>query len=64
MENQFVYVVIGIEEHEKGIYNKEVYGVYSTEELAMECISYITAELEFLNHCEIERVLIDEFGYK
>ena len=62
--DQFVYVVIGVEEHEKGIFNNEVYGVYSTEELAKECISYITEELEYINHCEIERVLLDEFGYK
>ena len=62
--NQKVYVVVGIEEHEKDIFNKEVYGVFSTEELANECISYLMEELEFLNHCEIEPVLIDEFGYK
>ena len=60
----FVWVVIGVEEHEKGIFNKEVYGVYSTEELAEECVSYINEELDFLNHCEIERVLLDEFGYR
>ena len=59
-----VYVVIGVEEHEKDIFNKEVYGVFSTKELAKECIQYITEELEFLNHCEIEEVLVDEFGYK
>lgn len=62
--DQFVYVVIGVEEHEKGILNNEVYGVFSTEELAEECVSYLTEELEYLNHCEIERVLLDEFGYK
>ena len=59
-----VYVVIGVEEHEKDIFNNEVYGVFSKKELAQECIQYITEELEFLNHCEIEEVLVDEFGYK
>ena len=62
--DQFVYVVIGVEEHEEGIFDNEVYGVYSTEELAKECISYITEELKFLNHCEILEVKIDEFGWK
>lgn len=62
--NQVVYVVVGVEEHEKGIFNKEVYGVFSTEELANECIAYITSELEYINHCEIETMNIDEFGYR
>lgn len=62
--DKYVYVVVGVEEHEKGILNKEVYGVFSTEDLALECVGYITEELEFLNHAEIEPVLLDEFGYK
>ena len=62
--DQVVYVVVGVEEHEKGVFKKEVYGVFSTEELADECISYITSELEYLNHCEIEPISIDEFGYR
>ena len=59
-----IYVVVGVEEHNEGLSNKEVYGVFSTEELAEECISYISKELEFLNHCEIETIEIDEFGYR
>ena len=63
-EEIFVYVVVGVEEHEQGIFNNEVYGVFSTEELAQECVGYITEELEFINHCEIIRVRVDEFGFK
>ena len=59
-----VYVVIGYEKEDNDSFNKEVYGVYSTENLAEECVAYITNELEFISHCEIEPVLLDEFGYK
>lgn len=60
----FVWVVNGFEKMDNDSFNKEVYGVFSTEELADECASCITEELGFLSHCEIERVLLDEFGYR
>ena len=59
-----IYIVIGYEKQENGSFNKEVYGAFSCEKLANECAETITEELEFLDHCEIEVVMIDEFGYK
>lgn len=41
-----------------------VYGVFSTEVLAKECEKTLLEELEYLDHCEIEEVLLDEFGHK
>lgn len=64
MKGQFVYVVLGYEKQDNNNFNKEIYGVYSTEELAKECISYILQELEFVSDCEIEQVQLDEFGYR
>lgn len=60
----YVYVVIGYEKQDNDNFSKDIYGVFSTEDLANECVGYITEELEFLSHCEIEPVLLDEFGYK
>lgn len=64
MKGQFVYVVLGYEKQDNESFNKEVYGVYSTEELAKECAACILKELKFLSGCEIERVQLDEFGYR
>lgn len=61
-----VYVVLGFyDKNENGnIECDDVYGVFSTEELALECVGYLKEELEYLNHCEIREVELDEFGYK
>ena len=56
--------MLGFEKLDDDNFDKQIYGVFSTEELAKECISYITDELEFLSYCEIECVLLDEFGYR
>ena len=64
MNDVFIYVVLGFEKLDDDNFDKQIYGVFSTEELAKECISYITEELEFLSYCEIECVLLDEFGYR
>lgn len=64
MDEVFVWVVLGYEKQDNDSFNKEIYGVYSTEDLAKECMGYITEELEFIDHAEIERVLLDEFGYR
>ena len=61
-----VYVVLGYwDVNGNGtIECDDVYGVFSTEELAQECVEYLMEELEYLNHCEIREVPVDEFGYK
>ena len=41
-----------------------VYGVFSTKKLAQECVNDLKEELEYMNHFEIEEVILDEFGYK
>lgn len=64
MNEVFVWVVLGYEKQDNDSLNKEIYGVYSTEDLANECVEYITKELEYIDHAEIERVLLDEFGFR
>lgn len=60
-----VYVVLGFQDKcDNESLDKDIYGVFSTEELAVECVEHICEELEFLDHCEIESVELDEFGYK
>lgn len=59
-----MYVVIGYQKMDDGHYHSDIYGVFSTDELAVECAGYITEELEFLSHVEIEEVPLDEFGYR
>ena len=60
-----VYVVLGFQKlYDNDSLEKDVYGVFSSEELAQECANTITEELDFLSHCEIEGVLLDEFGYR
>ena len=61
-----VYVVLGYQDlcQIGNIECDGVYGVFSTEELARECVGYLTEELEYMNHFEIEEVNLDEFGYK
>ena len=61
-----VYVVLGYwDVNGNGtIECDDVYGVFSTEELAQECVGYLMEELEYLNHCEIREVPVDEFRYK
>ena len=54
-----VYVVLGYQDLFDGVYE-----AFSTEELAQECVGYLTEELEYINHFEIEEVNLDEFGYK
>lgn len=63
-EEDGVYVVVGYENHDNGGLDPEVYGVFSTEELAQECADEIKEMLEYIDHCEILHVLVDEFGYK
>ena len=61
-----VYVVLGYQDlcQNRNIECDGVYGVFSTEELARECVGYLIKELEYMNHFEIEEVNLDEFGYK
>lgn len=60
-----VYVVLGFQNiYDNDSLEKDIYGVFSSEELANECVNTITEELEYLDHCEIESVELDEFGYK
>ena len=61
-----VYVVLGYQDlcENGNVECDDVYGVFSTEELALECISDLTEELEYMNHFEIREVILDEFGYK
>ena len=61
-----VYVVLGYQDlcQNGHVECDGVYGVFSTEELAKECIGYLKEELEYMNHFEIEEVNLDEFGYK
>ena len=61
-----VYVVLGYQDlcQNGNIECDGVYGVFSTEELAQECVGYLTEELEYMNHFEIEEINLDEFGYK
>lgn len=61
--NQKVYVVFGYDE-DNGTPNTDIYGVFSTEELADECISYLMEELEYLICCYIEEVELDAFGHR
>lgn len=60
---KLIYVVIGYQKVDDRCYS-DIYGVFSTEELALECVRTITEELDFLSHCEIEGVPLDEFGYR
>lgn len=60
-----VYVVLGFQNiYDNDALEKDIYGVFSSEELADECIHTISEELEYLDHCEIETVELDEFGYR
>lgn len=61
-----VYAVLGYQDLLENGYVEcdDVYGVFSTEELALECIGYLTEELEYMDHFEIREVMLDEFGYK
>ena len=61
-----VYVVLGYQDlcQNGNIECDGVYGVFSTEELAHECVGCLTEELEYMNRFEIEEVNLDEFGYK
>lgn len=60
-----VYVVLGFQNiYDNDSLEKDIYGVFSSEELANECVNTIIEELEYLDHCEIEVVELDEFGYR
>ena len=59
-----IYVVMGYEDLcQNGNYEAVLYGVYSTEKLARECGDELVA-LGNIHHYEIERPLLDEFGWK
>ena len=34
------------------------------KKLAQECVNDLKEELKYMNHFEIEEVVLDEFGYK
>lgn len=55
-----VYVVTGTEDH----MSDDVYGVFSTRELAEECRLTIEEELEDLVGTYIEEVELDAFGHR
>ena len=64
-----VYVVIGRQKKETPVlcdeyYDDDVYGVFSTEELAEECCNTLTKELTYLECCLVEEVELDAFGHR
>jgi hypothetical protein len=64
-EGTYVYVVVGFQDVcQNGNLEKDIYGVFSTEALATECVDELTDMLEYIDHFEIEEVGLDEFGYK
>lgn len=58
-----IYIVLGHFTVD-GKEQKDIYGAFSTIDLANECVETIKVELEYLEWCEIETVPVDAFGYK
>ena len=60
-----IYIVLGFEDlYDNGNLEKDIYGAFSTIELAKECMHNLTEELDYVHHFGIVAVQIDEFGYK
>lgn len=55
-----VFVVTGLDD----VGETDVYGVFSTKELAEECYEHLKEELDYLTAVFIEEVKLDAFGHR
>ena len=55
-----VYVVTGVD----GDMSEDLYGVFSTRELAEECMKTVLEEIDDLSFAAIEEVELDAFGHR
>lgn len=55
-----VFVVTGLDD----VGETDVYGVFSTKELAEECYEHLEEELDYLTAVFIEEVKLDAFGHR
>ena len=61
-----IYVVLGYQDvcRNGNVEIYDIYGAFSTKELAQECVGHLTEELEYIDYFEIREVKLNEFGYK